>query len=52
MPTIRSRTQILEFNDLVENSSKDQDLLLYGFSQEDLDNLGETGELDQAVKYF
>lgn len=52
LPTIRSRTQILEFNDLVESSSKNQELLLYGFSQEDLENLGETAELDQAVKYF
>lgn len=52
LPTVRSRTQIIEFNDLAQANSKSQDLLLYGFSQEDLENLGETAELDKAVKYF
>lgn len=47
LPTIRSRTQILQFTAHVQN-----DLLDYGFSKEQVDKLGDTTKLKQQIKYL
>lgn len=49
LPTIRSRTQIINFDD---NENEDHNLLDSGLSQEELDELGDLSKLNQNVKYF
>ena len=52
LPTIRSRTQIVNFTDGKKPDNKTTLLLENGFSQDDIDELGNTISLDQAIKYF
>lgn len=52
LPTIRSRTQIVNFTDGKKPDNKTTLLLENGFSQDDIDELGNTSSLDQAIKYF
>ncbi|RVU71395.1 MULTISPECIES: DNA polymerase III subunit delta [Lactobacillus] len=51
LPTVRSRTQIINFNE--NEAVAGQDLLLAnGFSQDEIDELGDTKKFDQDIKYF
>lgn len=52
LPTIRSRTQIVNFTDGKKPDNKATLLLENGFSQDEIDELGNTSSLDQAIKYF
>ena len=52
LPTIRSRTQIVNFTDGKKPDNKTTLLLENGFSQDEIDELGNTSTLDQAIKYF
>lgn len=52
LPTIRSRTQIVNFTDGKKPNNKTTLLLENGFSQDEIDELGNTSSLDQAIKYF
>ena len=52
LPTIRSRTQIVNFTDGKNPDNKTTLLLENGFSQDEIDELGNTSSLDQAIKYF
>ncbi|WP_278956435.1 DNA polymerase III subunit delta' [Lactobacillus apis] len=52
LPTIRSRTQIVNFTDGKKPDNKTTRLLENGFSQDEIDELGNTSSLDQAIKYF
>ena len=52
LPTIRSRTQIVNFTDGKKPDNKTTLLLENGFSQDEIDELGNTSSLDQAIKYF
>ena len=52
LPTIRSRTQIVNFTDGKKPDNKTTLLLGNGFSQDEIDELGNTSSLDQAIKYF
>lgn len=51
LPTIKSRTQIINFSQPAA-SSKDRLLLANGMSQEEVDQVKSSQEIDQAVKYF
>lgn len=51
LPTVRSRTQILNFDES-KASGKIATLLENGFSQDEIDELGDTKKLDQMIKYF
>lgn len=52
LPTIRSRTQIVNFTDGKKPDNKTTLLLENSFSQDEIDELGNTSSLDQAIKYF
>lgn len=52
LPTIRSRTQIVDFTDGKKPDNKTTLLLENGFSQDEIDELDNTSSLDQAIKYF
>lgn len=52
LPTIRSRTQIVNFTDGKKPDNKTTLLLENGFNQDEIDELGNTSSLDQAIKYF
>ena len=52
LPTIRSRTQIVNFTDGKKPDNKTTLLLENGFSQDEIDELGNTSSLDQTIKYF
>ncbi|WP_278964395.1 DNA polymerase III subunit delta' [Lactobacillus apis] len=52
LPTIRSRTQIVNFTDGKKPDNKTTLLLENGFSQDEIDELDNTSSLDQAIKYF
>ncbi|MBC6361970.1 DNA polymerase III subunit delta' [Lactobacillus apis] len=52
LPTIRSRSQIVNFTDGKKPDNKTTLLLENGFSQDEIDELGNTSTLDQAIKYF
>lgn len=52
LPTIRSRTQIVNFTDGKKPDNKTTLLVENGFSQDEIDELGNTSSLDQAIKYF
>ena len=50
LPTIRSRTQILNFE--TDNHPSNNFLLDNGFSDEEIAQLGDTKQLNQMIKYF
>lgn len=52
LPTVRSRTQILNFNEGKDANGKTEILLENGFSRDEIDELGDTKALDQQIKYF
>ena len=52
LPKIRSRTQLVNFTDGKKPDNKTTLLLENGFSQDEIDELGNTSSLDQAIKYF
>lgn len=52
LPTVRSRTQILNFNEGKDANGKTEILLENGFSRDEIDELGDTKTLDQQIKYF
>ncbi|KRL91225.1 DNA polymerase III subunit [Lactobacillus kalixensis] len=51
LPTVRSRVQVVSFDES-QASGKTAILLKNGFSQDDLEELGDTQKLDQMIKYF
>ncbi|WEV41018.1 DNA polymerase III subunit delta [Lactobacillus sp. ESL0684] len=52
LPTVRSRTQIINFAGEVLADSRTKFLMQAGFSSADLAELGDTQALDQSIKYF
>lgn len=52
LPTIRSRTQIINFDDELDTTNKQDRLLTNGFSLDEINELGDRTKLDQAIKYF
>lgn len=52
LPTVRSRVQILNFNDGKNATGKSEILLENGFSRDEISELGDTKTLDQMIKYF
>ncbi len=52
LPTVRSRTQIINFAADGQVNGKTALLLENGFTLEDVTELGDTSKLDQASKYF
>lgn len=52
LPTVRSRTQIVNFNEGEKVEGKTALLLENGFNQDEIEELGDTKKLDQQVKYF
>lgn len=52
LPTVRSRTQIINFEDKENHTDRESILLENGFSQEEIEELGDTKKLDQEIKYF
>lgn len=51
LPTIRSRTQIVNFDEDIGNDRNDV-LLNYGLTQEEINSLGDTSDFDKQVEYF
>ncbi|KRL63100.1 DNA polymerase III subunit delta [Lactobacillus psittaci] len=51
LPTVRSRVQTIEFVQ-ADTDSKTSELLEYGLSEAEIENLGDTSKLDQSIKYF
>ncbi|RMC23945.1 MULTISPECIES: DNA polymerase III subunit delta [unclassified Lactobacillus] len=52
LPTIRSRTQIVNFSSDEHDLGLNERLLENGFSHDEISELGNTQALDQACKYF
>lgn len=52
LPTVRSRTQIVNFDDGKKIEGKTAILIKNGFSQDEITELGDTNNLDQMIKYF
>lgn len=52
LPTVRSRTQIINFSANQEANGRTEFLIENGFSQEEVTELGDTTNLDRAGKYF
>lgn len=52
LPTIRSRTQILKFDDGEKADGREAILIENGFSNEEIEELKDTKKIDQEVKYF
>lgn len=51
LPTVKSRTQILNFSDEKIDSKRAQ-LLEYGLTDEEIDDLGDTAKLEEESKYL
>lgn len=51
LPTVRSRTQIINFYDEKENSRRSK-LLEFGLSPDEIADLGDTSKLEQECKYL
>ena len=52
LPTVRSRTQIINFDNGEKPSGKTAMLLENGFSKDEIDELGNLEKRDQEIKYF
>lgn len=52
LPTVRSRTQIINFDNGEKSTGKTALLLENGFSKSEIEELGNLDKLDQAIKYF
>lgn len=52
LPTVRSRTQIINFTTGSKANGKTELLIENGFSQDEISELGDTTSLDKAGKYF
>lgn len=52
LPTVRSRTQIINFDNGEQPSGKTAVLLENGFLKDEIEELGNLDKLDQAIKYF
>lgn len=52
LPTVRSRTQIINFDNGEKPSGKTALLLENGFSKDEIDELGNLEKRDQEIKYF
>ena len=52
LPTVRSRTQIINFDNGEKPTGKNALLLKNGFSKSEIEELGNLDKLDQAIKYF
>lgn len=52
LPTIRSRTQIINFDNGEKPDGKTAVLLENGFSKDEIDELGSLEKRDQEIKYF
>ncbi|KRL24220.1 DNA polymerase III subunit delta [Lactobacillus gallinarum] len=52
LPTVRSRTQIINFDNGEKPTGKNALLLENGFSKSEIEELGNLDKLDQAIKYF
>ena len=52
MPTVRSRTQIINFDNGEKPTGKTALLLENGFSKNEIEELGNLDKLDQSIKYF
>lgn len=52
LPTVRSRTQIVNFEDKEKHFDRESILLENGFSKDEIIELGDTQKLDQEIKYF
>ncbi|WP_251716770.1 DNA polymerase III subunit delta [Lactobacillus agrestimuris] len=52
LPTIRSRTQIIKFNENEKRDDRQSVLIENGFSVEELEELDDTKKVDQEIKYF
>ncbi len=52
LPTVRSRTQIINFDNGKKLTGKTALLLENGFSKNEIEELGNLDKLDQSIKYF
>ncbi|ALJ22672.1 DNA polymerase III subunit delta [Lactobacillus gallinarum] len=52
LPTVRSRTQIINFDNGEKTTGKTALLLENGFSKSEIEELGNLDKLDQSIKYF
>ena len=52
LPTVRSRTQIINFDNGEKPNGKTAILLENGFSKDEIDELGNLDKWNQAIKYF
>ena len=52
LPTVRSRTQIINFDNGEKQTGKTALLLENGFSKNEIEELGNLDKLDQSIKYF
>lgn len=52
LPTVRSRTQIINFDNGEKPTGKTALLLENGFSKSEIEELGNLDKLNQAIKYF
>ena len=52
LPTVRSRTQIINFDNGGKPTGKTALLLENGFSKNEIEELGNLDKLDQSIKYF
>lgn len=52
LPTVRSRTQIINFDNGEKPTGKTALLLENGFSKSEIEELGNLDKLDQVIKYF
>lgn len=52
LPTVRSRTQIINFDNGEKLTGKTAFLLENGFSKNEIEELGNVDKLDQSIKYF
>ncbi|AFR21410.1 DNA polymerase III subunit delta [Lactobacillus helveticus] len=52
LPTVRSRTQIINFDNGEKPTGKTALLLENGFSKNEIEELGNLDKLDQSIKYF
>lgn len=52
LPTVRSRTQIINFDNGEKLTGKTALLLENGFSKNEIEELGNVDKLDQSIKYF
>ena len=52
LPTVRPRTQIINFDNGEKPTGKTALLLENGFSKSEIEELGNLDKLDQAIKYF